>query len=274
VILRIVPIMNLKKQLLLGCAFGALAAITPALAAPPTPPPPPAPVYNWTGWYVGGNIGYSWGHGAVTYNEPAFGGFGLPTSFSGSNHLDGAIGGGQIGYNWQLNNSWVAGLEADLQLSDERGIRSFSNPYSFVCDTEGATCPGVLSGTLRSQIDWFGTARARLGWLFNPTTMVYGTGGLAYGRVSASGSFTDTGCTPTCTWSFSEAKTNIGLALGAGIEGVIPNTTNWTWKVEYLYIDLGSLNGSGFDTDFGGPYVWNARFTDNILRFGLNWHYH
>ena len=72
VILRTVPIMNVKKQLLLGCAFGALAAITPAIAAPP------APVYNWTGWYVGGNIGYSWGHGAVTYNEPAFGAFGLP----------------------------------------------------------------------------------------------------------------------------------------------------------------------------------------------------
>ena len=220
VILRAVPIMNVKKQLLLGCAFGALAAITPALAAPPAP----APVYNWTGWYVGGNIGYSWGHGAVNYNEPAFGGFGLPTSFSGSNNLDGAIGGGQIGYNWQLNNSWVAGLEADLQLSDESGARSFSDPYTFVCNTEGATCPGVLSGTLRSRIDWFGTVRGRLGWLFNPTTMVYGTGGLAYGKVSAAGSFVDTGCTPACAWSFNDEKINIGWTLGGGVEGAIPNT--------------------------------------------------
>lgn len=252
----------MKKQLLLSASVGVLAAVTPAMAAPP---PAPAAAYNWTGFYVGGNIGYSWGNGAPTYNEPAFSPT-LPTTITGSNHLDGAIGGGQIGYNWQLNSSWVTGLEADLQLADEKASRNFFFPDG--SDGEGVT------GSFNSKIVWFGTVRGRLGWLFNPTTMLYATGGLAYGRVSASGSFSDSYCTPACMWSFNQAATNYGWTVGGGIEAAVPNTTNWTWKIEYLYIDLGTLSGSGFDTDFIGPYNWNARFTDSILRFGVNYNFH
>lgn len=256
---------NLKKHLLAGASCVALTLATPALAAPPAP----VPVYNWSGWYAGGNVGYSWGRGAVIYNEPAFGGF-VPTSFSGPNNLDGAIGGAQVGYNWQLNDAWVAGLEADLQLADEKASNSFSFPYSTDC--EGGGC--ALSGSLSSKIEWFGTVRGRVGWLYNPTTMVYATGGLAYGRVVVSGSFADNGCTPTCVWGFNQAATNFGWTLGGGIEGAVLNSPNWTWKIEYLYIDLGSISGSGFDNDFGGPFYYNANFTDNILRFGMNWHFH
>ena len=250
----------LKKQLLLSASVGAVAAVTPAavtsaLAGPPTP----APVYTWTGFYVGANAGYSWGSGAVTYNEAGLGEIGLPTSIPGSSNLDGAIGGGQIGYNFQLNNSWVTGLEADLQLADEKG----SSNFSYGADIEGVT------GTLNSRIDWFGTVRGRLGWLFSPTTMVYATGGLAYGRVSASGFFT-----PNFgdRWSFDQAATNFGWTAGAGIEGAFPNSPNWTWKIEYLYLDLGSLSGSG-ESEYG-PYTWNAKFTDNILRVGGSWHFY
>jgi outer membrane immunogenic protein len=262
----------MKKQLLLGSALGVLVAASPAVAQPPLP----APVYNWTGWYVGGNIGYSWGNGQVTYNEPAFTNFGssLPTSLSGPRNLDGVIGGPQIGYNWQFNSTWVAGIETDFQWSGESASRSFNKPYTYSCDTEGGVCPATLSGTLGSSIEWFGTARLRLGWLANPATLFYATGGLAYGRVTAFGSFSDTGCTPTCAWSFRDSSVNWGWTVGGGIEAVVPGTINWTWKVEYLYIDLGSLSGSGFDTDFGGPYTWNAKFTDNIVRFGLNYAFH
>jgi len=256
----------LKKQFLLGAAVGALAAVTPAFAAPPAPPPP-APIWTWTGFYAGGNIGYGWGQGAPTYNEPAFSGT-LPTTLTGANNLSGVLGGFQIGYNWQLNNSWVTGLEADFDLADAKNSRSFG-PFS---ESEGA-----FTATLGSKIEWFGTVRARLGWLFNPTTMVYATGGLAYGRVNVSGSFADTFCSPTCVWGFNQSSTNVGWTVGGGVEGTFPNywnLANWTWKVEYLYVDLGSINGSGYDTDFGGPYTYNATFTDNILRFGVNWHFH
>ena len=136
--------------------------------------------------------------------------------------------------------------------------------------------PGITRDqydALRSEVDWFGTVRGRVGYLITPTTFVYGTGGLAYGQVSASGSFSDTGCTPACTWSFSQTATKVGWALGAGFEGAIPTSRNWTWKVEYLHIDLGSMSGTGFDNDFFGPYSWSARFTDDILRVGLNYRF-
>jgi len=267
----------MKKQLLLSCALGALMAASPALAADlavkAPPAPVAAPVYNWTGWYVGGNIGYSWGRGSPTFNDSALGVAGLPTSFSGPGNLDGAIGGVQIGYDWQANATWVWGLEADFQWADEKNSGSFSDPYS---DCEG-TCS--ISGTIGSKIQWFGTVRGRAGWLYNPTTMVYVTGGLAYGKVSVNGSLNNS-CTggicpfPAGGVSFGSSSTNTGWTLGAGVRGVVPNAPAWVWKVEYLYIDLGTLNGNGFDPVFGGPTTGSAHFTDNILRFGLDYHFH
>ena len=249
----------MKKQLLSIVAVAALVAGTSAATAAP-----PAPLYNWTGFYAGGNAGYSWGKGALNYNEPNFCCV-APTSFSGSNHLNGAIGGIQFGYNWQINNAWVGGLETDFQLASEKASTSF-NFFS-----------GVLTPTLSSQINWFGTMRARVGYLVSPTTLVYATGGFAYGQVKGAGSFSDVSCPGTpCRWSFNQPVINTGWTAGGGVEGAFPiipgwNTTNWTWKLEYLYIDLGSLSGTGFETDFLGTYTWSAKFTDTIVRFGVNY---
>ena len=249
----------MKKQLLLSTAVIALAGITPALAGPP--------VYSWTGWYAGGNVGYSWGTGAPTYTEVPVRG---PATITGSSHLTGGIGGGQAGYNWQLNSWWVTGLEVDLQESGER-----SGWGSFLRLPNLNAGEGVAA-SLHSSIDWFGTVRGQVGWLYNPTTMVYATGGLAYGRVTTSGNFASP--PSSGTWGYSQARTNVGWTVGGGIEGAFPvwsnwNVTNWTWKIEYLYLDLGSLTGNGIDI-FSLPYTYNVKFTDNILRFGLNWHFH
>ena len=99
-----------------------VAAIAALIAAPAfaAPLPPPAPVYTWTGWYVGGNVGYSWGdadsdlNGAGTATsqiEPGgFKGFPFPIQFNGGSdtvRLKGAIGGAQVGYNYQVNSLWV-----------------------------------------------------------------------------------------------------------------------------------------------------------------------
>jgi outer membrane immunogenic protein len=267
---------GIKNQLLRSAAavsFATVCSLTavcsPAMAAPPLPPP--VPFYNWTGFYIGGNAGYSWGQGAVQYNEPTLGFFGLPTSISGSNQLNGGIGGFQAGYNWQINNLWIVGLETDIQKSSETANKTSNFPHTF--NDGESTSLFNLSGTLSSKIDWFGTVRGRVGYLIIPTVFVYGTGGLAYGQVNASGTFSDSFCTPApaCTWSFNQTATKVGWALGAGFEGAIPSSRNWSWKVEYLHIDLGSLSGTGFDNDFGGPYSWSARFTDDILRVGLNY---
>jgi outer membrane immunogenic protein len=270
--------------------FMALVALiaTPALAADLTPAPiytkaPPAPAYSWTGFYVGGNIGYSWGTDNSVYNDPNFGasGTGALSYNPLSENLDGVIGGGQIGYNWQANSTWVLGFEADIQGSGERGGSSFSDPYSVGVDCD-IFC-STVGGTMNAAINWFGTLRGRVGVLVTPTTLLYGTGGLAYGGVSASGTITDacfSGKPPTCTpasWGFGNTSTQVGWTVGGGVEGVAPISTNWTWKLEYLYLDLGTMSGSGYElpADFGVlPYTWSTRVTDNILRVGLNYHFH
>src|SRR5215207_5242155 len=140
------------KKLLGALAGIALAApVGTALAADlrvPMKAPVMAPVvvYNWTGWYVGGNVGYSWGRGDTdvagafstitrtrqfrTASGPVPGpGFTDVTTgpvvtagiANGSGNVDGFVGGLQTGYNWQLDRTWVIGFEADIQWSDEKG---------------------------------------------------------------------------------------------------------------------------------------------------------
>jgi outer membrane immunogenic protein len=271
-----------------ACMFGSAAVLAALIAGPATAADmplkaPPAPIYNWTGFYGGLNVGYSWGRGSSFYNDPNFGasGTGAVSYNPVSENLDGIIGGGQIGYNWRANSTWVLGLEADIQGSGERGSGSFSDPYSVGVDCD-VFC-STVGGTVHSAINWFGTARGRIGVLVTPTTLLYGTGGLAFGSISSSGTVTDpcfSGKPPTCTaasWGFSGTSTNLGWTAGAGIEGLAPNSINWSWKLEYIYLDLGSVSGSGYETplDFGAlPYTWSTRVTDSILRAGLNYHFH
>jgi outer membrane immunogenic protein len=273
-----------------GAGF-SLAASGLALAADmvvKAPPPPPAPVYSWTGFYVGGNIGYSWGKASGDLSDPAiafFSGLGsLPTSFSESLKPKGGIGGGQFGYNYQINPTWILGLEADLQASNEHASNSQSASTSGVFIGPGITglTSSAVGTTFDARISWFGTARARAGVLITPTTLFYGTGGLAFGGVKVSGSgganinlaacIAGIGCIPTGSasgaFAFNQSTTKTGWTLGGGVEGAL--TGNWTWKAEYLYLDLGTESGSVADNS-GGIASWKAKFTDNIVRVGLNY---
>jgi outer membrane immunogenic protein len=293
----------------------------PAFAAdmPVKAPPPPA-VYSWTGFYAGGNLGYGWGDAptgiagsATTVALPGVGGFpGNNVAFADSNTAlpSGVIGGGQIGYNYQFSPKWVLGFEADIQGSGERGSNTFADPFSTtVCAIAAGPPPACLAppGTLNAtaataydaNISWFGTVRGRLGFLIGDQTLLYGTGGLAYGRVGVSGITNVTGTeitggtpatlpvTPAAS-AFSESRINAGLAIGGGIESRFSSffPAGWTWKVEYLYVDLGTLDtaapfpgafvpipGSPFlaTTPFAGTIATQTRFTDNIVRVGLNY---
>src|SRR4051794_1248455 len=100
---------TMKRRL----AVAVLAALsTPGLAADmavksPAYAPLPSAVYTWTGFYLGGNVGYSWGKGRADYNDSALStALALPATLSGSQNVDGVIGGGQIGFNWQANSNW------------------------------------------------------------------------------------------------------------------------------------------------------------------------
>jgi outer membrane immunogenic protein len=262
----------MKQQLLASAAIVALVAATPALAAPPPPP-----IYNWTGFYVGGNVGYSWGNSDGNFTDPGFingfgnfdgeGRTGLPGIFRTTTKPDGLIGGAQVGYNWQISPMGLIGVEADWQKSAEKANAAFSNNYT--CDFEGIIqC--TLSQTRQASIDWFSTVRGRVGVLINPTTLVYGTAGFAFGQVSASGTFSDDINNTGINFGYGTSRINAGFAVGTGIEGAFASS-RWTWKVEYLYVDLGSLRGSGLNPITGNTYTWDAKFYDNIIRVGLNY---
>jgi outer membrane immunogenic protein len=231
------------------------------------------PIYNWTGFYIGGNVGYSWGRSSDTSTLTNGAGTVLFSSADKSN-LDGVVGGGQIGYNWQVQN-WVWGLEADIQGTGERGSRAYTCPIG-IC-TPTTTIPGALpiivpgpavAVALTQKIDWFGTVRARGGVLVAPKVLLYATGGLAYGEVNSSATIGLAGT------GFSANNTNVGWTVGAGVEGVIGG--NWTAKLEYLYVDLGRMSGS-FTTPIaalGGGFItsnYSSRVTDNVLRVGVNY---
>lgn len=279
-----------------------------AFAAPPTPPQ----IYNWTGWYVGGNVGYgSGGHTDLTGNGSAPNG-GVPTGFFGfadsqSSGLNAAISGAQVGYNYQLSPTWVAGFEADIQSPGQRGSGQFNDAItSQICRilfVGSPICqigsPVPLSGTAltsyQANIDWFGTVRARLGLLVGDRLLVYGTGGLAYGRVAVSGNTSvaaaanDLGTILSYTsamGSFGASQTRVGFAAGGGLEGKFSYwlPQNWTWKLEYLYVDLGSVDTgtsvalapspSSSLSPLTGTINTHTHFADDIVRVGLNYQFH
>jgi len=263
----------LKRILTATIALVAMSA-APAFAADvPMPVPIMAPVMNWTGFYVGVNGGYSWGRASrdVTFFNPATGST-LAKAGTGTtdSNLNGGLFGGQIGFNWQAAD-WVYGLETDAQWTGQRGSAS-------------ATCPGIVTGgpclpglrtvaNLDQKLEWFGTLRGRIGSLAAPSVIVYATGGAAYGTVKtdiALAGFTSSGVPIGITGSSSD--TRAGWTVGAGAEWMF--VSNWTAKVEYLYVDLGTITSSAvLPTATGlamGASV-NSRIQDNLIRGGINY---
>jgi outer membrane immunogenic protein len=300
-------VLSMKKFMLATAALGVLAL--PAVAADMAPaiykaPVPVAIAYGWTGWYVGANVGYGWGDPSTDFTAT-----GTNISFPGvipisnslaftdshSQRLSGVIGGAQLGYNYQFNPSWVLGFETDIQGSGERGSGTSSVPFSGALCT-GATNPpptcfvttpynAAATTSYEAKIDWFGTVRGRLGFLVSDQFLVYGTGGLAYGQVSASGTTSVNGSSAFGPFAapgagaFSVSSTKVGFTAGGGVEGKL--WSNWTWKAEYLYVDLGSLNAAGSFSgvqEFAGPLTAltgastaNTHFRDNVVRVGINY---
>src|SRR5262249_53760704 len=151
------------------------------------PVPPPAPIYNWTGWYVGVNAGASMGKVKTDFSVTPFISLGVfPLSpglgFSDTGQPDGFIGGGQIGYNWQYSPLIVVGFEADFQGALERDNVNLSN--SFSCAGSFHPCAFPMTGTAltnyTTEIDWFGTVRGRIGYVWGAGNVLSDvTGGLA-----------------------------------------------------------------------------------------------
>src|SRR5215831_13125105 len=125
-----------------GSAFAADIAVKAAA-------PSPAPVYNWTGWYVGVNDGASFGNVKTDFNVTPIiiGGEEVSPNlgFSDRTYPSGFIGGGQIGYNWQASPIWVVGLEADFQGAVEKDSTNLNQPFSGAGLRHGGT-PSTYAG--------------------------------------------------------------------------------------------------------------------------------
>ena len=268
----------LSAASLVVLAGSAFAADLPTRKEPLLPPPPS---FTWTGLYGGINVGYGFGAGGAdtgslygtTLNEVGPNRVLTPgpigASWNNSTSPSGVLGGGQIGYNYQYNPYIVAGVEADIQAADMNASRNYAGFGS-----------GATYVTTTKNIDWFGTARGRIGLTMPGYSnfLVYGTGGFAYGQVDNNvgvSYLTGTGGA-SGTSSFYQTKT--GWTAGGGVEWSPQSFPTWSAKVEYLYTDLGATNQNIYSiysnpagTFFGANHQSPTQF--NTVRVGLNWHF-
>jgi outer membrane immunogenic protein len=212
------------RKLLLSAAATMLIAGPASAADLAVKAPPPGPAYiasPWDGLYIGGNVGY----GETSFSETAS----VPgASASASVHGNGVVGGFQAGYNKQFG-TFVLGLETDFDLT------SIEN-----------TTAGVST-----KLPWFGTTRTRLGFLINPALLLYGTGGVAYGRVEQS------------VPGASVKTPGVGWAAGAGVQYAF--TPQWSIGAEYLHVEL-----DGPSANIGGLSV-STKATTDLGRATLNY---
>lgn len=209
----------LKRALLgataLALLAGSASAADLATRYPVKAAPIPVQTFSWTGFYIGGNVGWAWSSGNYDYTP-----FGSLVSYSYSpSDTNGFVGGLQAGYNYQFANNVVVGAETDFDWASISGNTLLAG--------------GPLDAySVSRNVDYFGTIRARLGYAMD-RFLPYITGGAAYVNNGYSDPFGQ-----------SYSNTKWGWTIGAGLEYAITN--NWTVKGEYLYIDAGNSTTNTF----------------------------
>jgi outer membrane immunogenic protein len=216
----------MRHLLLSTVALAALAGSAFAADLPSRKEAPvyiaPTPAFSWTGFYVGADIGGSFGSTSVHDNWTNWNSHSLDTS--------GVLGGGYVGYNYQLNQNFVLGVEGDFQGS------SASNSWSWV----GSNLAGDTNiYTLKNQQNWLASINGRLGIAYD-RALFYAIGGAAWGQGSASFSGAVAGGAVPFVGSVSKTVTESGFDVGGGVEYAF--TPNWVGRVEYRYYDFGNYN--------------------------------
>jgi outer membrane immunogenic protein len=246
----------MKKILMASAALLTMVASASAADLYAKAPAHVAPVNNWTGFYIGANAGYAGGETELGLGVPGLGSVALTNTSSGF------VGGGQIGYNWQAG-SLLYGLEADIQGSN---VKSTSG-LGALGGLGGGGGVGLGVGDIGSTTNYFGTVRGRFGVMPWERSVLYVTGGLAYGQTSTS-----------FLLPLGD-NTKIGWTVGAGLEYMI--APNWSVKTEYLYVDLGKddvdLGALGAFGGGGGGVVPVGTLTEqtrmHVVRAGVNYHF-
>jgi outer membrane immunogenic protein len=266
----------------------------------------PVPVTMWTGLYAGLNAGGTWVNNntlntstQLIYPNQTTAGLYTAKVLSGPRYLSnslGFIGGGQIGYNWQvpaIGFEIITGIEADIQ--GVAGANGNSNFWSYNPSANyGSQGNNGFSNTTNvqsnSSLNWLGTVRGRLGYLFTPSLLVYGTGGLAYGGydLSIKNFIKSEDIEPNTDYHFlvsgrsGNQKTMVGWTAGGGAEWMF--LPNWSLKAEYLFYDLGNTGNMFFNDAYGyadaaGLFSrisvtnFSQRVNGNIVRGGMNYHF-
>ncbi len=239
----------LASTILLSAANALHAADMPTKAVPQYVTPL---AWSWSGFYIGGTVGYGWGNfdnAASAYDVS------VPLGTNGSGVVAGLYG----GYNFMWDKLLI-GIETDFAWANIRGGADFNGHL----DANHGSIPWAAQAN--NRIGWLGTTRGRLGWAFGPV-LVYGTGGVAYGKVETDGvgvlgasSINANFATP-----FSGSSTRTGWTAGAGVEYAV--TKNLLARVEYLYYDLGTADWLVPNT----PVKVTTDANGNIVRAGLGW---
>src|SRR6201995_742178 len=209
------------------------------------PPAPPAALYNWTGFYIGGNSGYGWGGNTspnISFTDPG-NTIGFANYFAlGGNVFPalkprGFIGGGRIGWGWQWGQ-FVGGVGAAILGPDIKASGT---------ETVAPPVPGGGPGfqvtstqTMTQKLEYLGTERVRAGFAAN-NWLFYGTGGFAYGHVTSSMNFSAPG--GPVFLANSNTQNLFGWVAGAGVNYGI---ANWGLGLEWLHYDLGRSNVTAF----------------------------
>jgi outer membrane immunogenic protein len=228
----------MQKTLWLGAALVLMAGAAQAADLPRKMPvkAPPAPVWSWTGFYVGGYYGTSASQSEATSA--------LRGGTAEANDT-GYSGGATVGYNWQFSPIGLLGIEGDIgYLGTKRNITDAND----------------LSTQVGVKSTWYSTLRGRLGYVTGPS-VIYATGGAAWGRLEDT--FGGTALVGPTTLK----KTESGWTAGVGIETKL--SRSWTTKTEYLYVDLGSSSFGA--TTVAGADTASIDSKFHVIKTGLNY---
>lgn len=257
------------------------------------------PGCNWTGFYLGGNSGYWWvqNNKVVTTGSTSF--INQTFALGASNianalaqiatnnfslHSNGFIGGGQVGYNYQYSKEVLLGLDIDFDgLTNSNNTHALQKVVNLVDFDENY----VGSLTVKQRINYLGTVRARLGYLYDPTFLVYVAGGFAYGNVTLDTAWSaqeSLGPTvfPAVATQNNLSKTLSGWTAGVGVEWLFK--PNWSARIEYTYYYLNDLNApvtlAQINASSSPSMRWgNAAANTNLsvstetIRVGINYHF-
>lgn len=260
------------------------------LPLPAKAPTASAPVpFSWTGFYIGGNIGYAWNAGSLDnvgyVYGPDYGSFGNGWFGTQSSSVSNSItGGAQLGYNYQVGQL-VFGVETDLSyMNASQNYRASSavdlQPYPVDRPDYNYHLREQL--TASTSVDWLGTIRARIGATPIERLLIYATGGVAYGNVTSEGGYNwheygfwwggpgDHFFNRKGGFAGSQSSIRWGWTVGGGAEYALTNAI--TVRAEYLYVDLGGGNYSIAEAPGGDEFVtWNGSTKLNIARVGVNY---